>query len=147
MRTTLTHSEAWSRHVANWQPPNDAGIYVPARELNEREEVIRTVSEGHYNDNYVDLLCREQFRVWSGLPPMEEFVGHVYWGTMSNEARSSYHCQAIDRYEGEGGETLYTAEILQRECVDGLCYEWVSEVLLAVPRDVFFFVDKPYTRE
>jgi len=141
-------SEAWNRHVRNWKPPPDADKYVSARELNHLQ-TIKTTSEGYYDANYVEQLCREHFRVTSGLTPNPEYVPYVYWGTMSNEARSSYYCRAVDRFRRKkDGETRYTVELYTRdETQNGQCRERLAEVLLSVPRDVFLFVDFPYTRE
>jgi hypothetical protein len=124
---------AWDYHVANWKPPEDADRYIDAVTLNEREQVMRTVAEGHYTEEYNRLLCRGWFRVWSGLPK-------------DGAEEDKFPCRAVFRYQ-VNGEDFYTAEIYEPYEEDEVWYNELSEVLLRVPRDAFVFEDRPYSRE
>ena len=75
--------DAWLRHVQNWKPVDDAESFIPAFELNQIEEFLRTSEEQQSNPypTSVDIHCLRQFladnwdedldeewdRIWEGL--------------------------------------------------------------------------------
>jgi len=96
-------------------------------------EVIRTVKEGHYDEEFVYLACRDLYRLWHGLPPLDD-------------GKSHYCCRATDRYR-KNGETLYAAEIYSVVEQEDTSRSTVAEVLFDLPRDAFVFEDRLYSRE
>jgi hypothetical protein len=125
--------EAWNRHVAEWEPPTKADTYMQGFEL-EGVERLRTVSEGFYPAESVQVYCRDEFRVWSGLEEGEVDL---------------QLCRIADRYKDENGDYRYRAEIVEQvEYMDALhCFEELLEVLFDVPRDCFHLEDTLYSRD
>lgn len=133
----LDYGEEWQRHwddhVRNWRPPPDADKYVPAVDLNEQEEVIRTVYEGGYDETHMDLKCHDFYRIDQGL-------------LFYDDDEKMYHCRAIHRRLVDG-EYLYTVEVYTPDATEIESTLFVDEVLWNVPRDAFEFVDKRYSRD
>jgi SET domain len=124
--------DAWNNFVANWAPPKGSDKYYASYDLNGNTDVIiRTVAEGGYSSSQVEVSCLDIYRVWSGLEPT-----HI----------ESHTCRAIDRFE-RNGEQRYTVELYYTFDEEEGCSEQVFEVLLDVPRDVFWFTDAPYSRD
>lgn len=136
---------AWKRHVSTWQPPVGAEDYIMAAELNERE-VIPTVHEQshHRNEEYVHLYCRDIYRRWSGLRTADKKDKSTV--ANANSYSSFVSCRAVNRFIFHG-ETMYTAELFTRATENGKTEDRVTGVLFMMPRDAFFFQDKPYSRE
>jgi len=101
--------------------------------MNENELIIRTVAEGHYDEEFVTLNCRDLYRIWQGLPTKDD-------------GKDYYYCRATNRIE-RNGEYLYTAEIYDVVEKGSKERAEVKEVLINVPRDAFMFQDRLYTRE
>lgn len=128
--------EAWKHHVSNWKPPQDADKYMASYDLNQNPDlIVRTVAEGFYRSDQVEVRCMDVFRVWSGLEP--------------SATADAHYCRAVDRFQRNDGELRYTVELYYRHSKrkDSQCYEKLFEVLLDVPRDVFRFSDAPYARD
>ena len=56
------------------------------------------------------------------------------------------YCRAVDRIVVQG-EEMYTVEYYSREVFESISMNSVYDVLFLLPRDVFFYQDKPYSRE
>jgi hypothetical protein len=129
---------AWQDHVAAWQPPESAASYRPAYELDADIDLdLPTVEEGSYEHvEHLSLLCREEYRIMSGLPE----------NTWDDEVM--YPCRVVDRFQ-VNGETFYTAEIYDEvdDWESETTYTVLEEVLFVVPRDAFCFEDSYYSRD
>jgi hypothetical protein len=129
---------AWQKHVAAWQPPASAASYRPAYELDaDIDSDLPTVEEGSYEHvEHLNLLCREEYRVMSGLPE----------NTWDDE--TMYPCRVVDRFLVHG-ETFYTAEIYAEvdDWESETTFTVVEEVLFMVPRGAFCFEDTYYSRD
>lgn len=132
--------QAWQNHVSNWAPPLGASEYRPAFELNDDHHLIlNTMDEKVYDGNLLELKCHEFYRVVNGKEPLEDF-------------NFMHHCRPLARtqHRGENGDFYsYIVIVYYRFENDGddHCWEEPMEVLFDLPRDAFFFVDVPYTRD
>ena len=122
---------SWLDHLSQWKPPRDA--YASASQLNERliDDDFFQFQEVSEQDA-VELRCRDAYRLISGLHEMEV-------------EQESHRCRVILTSQG----TFYAAELVEQLSYKYAeqCYEHVSEVLWHVPRDAFYFHDKPYSRD
>jgi hypothetical protein len=134
---------AWNSHVKSWTPPKRADAYVSAVHRNEQEHVLRTVREGHYDETYTRLHCRDVYRVWSGLdvddPDLDDDDG---------ESDKKLHpCRVILRSDCTADDCIYAAEITEAVVTERTTEIRVKEVLFAIGRDAFVFVDEALERE
>ena len=127
---------AWIRHVHSWNPPPRAESYISASELNDDSDlIIRTMSEGSYGTDHVQLFCLELFRRLNGLEKDLESELHT--------------CRVVARYGRGDGQTRYVAEIITYTTNEKneTCFEEFDEVLWDLSRDSFYFEDAPYSRD
>lgn len=131
---------AWASHVKSWTPPKRADSYVDAVHRNEQEVVLRTVREGHDDETYTRLHCRDVYRVWSGLDvsKIDEDGG---------PDKTLHPCRVVLRSDCTSGDCVYAAEITNAVVTERMTQLRVEEVLFAVPRDAFVFVDEALERE
>ena len=136
---------AWEAHVASWESPR----MIPpksAAELNNETTKLRTIfdeyDERHYPDS-VELFCdtevhnaESDWKKRHAKGTLKEYLASidaVWWP-----------CEIL-RYKTDPktGETLYTVHMFE---VDG---EQIRNSILVedVPRDIFHFVDGPYSSD
>ena len=128
---------AWSKHVRNWKPAPNANNYIPSWEYNAQVDIeLPTLRENpaFYNNGYVTMNCREIYRVMNGMDPMDQ---------------SFYPCRVVQRHHNQHGEYSYVVELTDHEIFQHsrICYEVVTEVLFDIPRDAFYFLDVPFSRD
>jgi len=130
--------EAWNHHVRTWKPPKNADKYIPAYELEYDVDChIRTIYEEPYSDNIL-LYLHEEYRLFHGLP------------SSAAKFREWHRPRVLDRYQDANNKTVYMVEIFHEIEDEGRKMTWVKydkQVLFAVPRDAFQFLDAPYTRD
>jgi hypothetical protein len=142
---------AWDAHVQHWKPPPRADHYRPAVELNADDQLILpTRAEGQYPG--VHVLCRKAYMRLQGHRRMaeeddEEEEDEIDEDDVDSIAHTVY-CRPSRRF-AKDDDYLYTAELYQY--VDRpdhqQCYEVLTGVLFAVPRDAFLFADMAYARD
>ena len=120
---------AWNEHVKNWKPVRGAEDYVPAFELEQSEERLRTEFEqmtNPYPPN-VEIQVLDQFF-------------HKGWERQyKKELKRTDERRSVDilRYEEtDEGEFLYT-----------VVEHWEDELYEGLPREAFRFVDLPHTTD
>jgi hypothetical protein len=127
---------AWEAHIQRWKPPLRAESYRPAAELNQDEHhIVRTVDEALYQD--VRVMCHHWYRY---------LQGHRVANAEDSFTQADY-CRPTSRRITVNGETLYTAELYNFVSDVDECYEVFFGVLFDLPRQVFLFVDLPYTSD
>ena len=137
---------AWTQHVANWVPPSGAAAYISASELNELERIPTIRENEHHSGEYVDLLCHAIYRKWFGLMTAKEEQEKEAENESYDIFKEKNYCRAVDRIVVQG-EEMYTVEYYSREVFESISMNSVYDVLFLLPRDVFFYQDKPYSRE
>jgi len=137
---------AWTQHVAKWVPPPGASAYISAFELNERERIPTIRENEHHSEEHVDLLCRAIYRKWFGLMTAKEEQEKKAEDESYDIYREKNYCRAVDRTDVQG-EEMYTVEYYSREVFESTSIYSVYAVLFFLPRDVFVYQDKPYSRD
>jgi hypothetical protein len=145
--------EAWTKHTELWRPPEGAISYVDAVRRNEQEQVLRTVSEGHYDEKYTRLHCRHPYLAWFGIDDHddEEDDSDDDQDEKKEEddrtQKKLYPCRVISKEVDSSGEYWYTAELTTTVVQAKQTELQVDGILLRVPRDAFVFVDESLSRE
>lgn len=140
---------AWKQHLSTWKPPLDAKTYIPAVELNDRvaDVISMTHETPRHNEDYVSLYCRPVYRKWYGALTAEEERELLTEFNETDLYPIKNYCRAIDRFE-VNGEVMYTVEFFTIDRANNITAIGPAyDVLLVVPRDVFFYEDKEYSRE
>jgi hypothetical protein len=113
-------------------PIPNSESYATSYELNRRlNEAILTVDEGFYGDDML-FFCRESYRRMRGFEPHED-----------SNLKGTHPCTVVFRSQNRYGEYRYIAHIE----FDNNDFDKTHEYLFDLPRDAFFFQDKPYTRD
>ena len=135
---------AWEAHLASWQPPTRIPAKLAA-ELNNETKLRTTfeeLTERHYPAT-VDLFCDTLVR-----NPDTQWKEHYAAGTLKEHLASKdaawWPCEIL-RYKMDPatGQVLYTIHM----------FEWNGEqvqnsiLVEDVPREIFHFVDQPYTSD
>jgi SET domain len=135
---------AWQSHMASWKPVPGAAEYTSALQLNTDTSRLRTLDENTEESQYpenVQLLCDVSCHI-----DAEEVQRHFSTATLAAYLREKnqewWPCTVLDYELDEAvGQYLYTIEMQEVE-------EPFEDFLVHdVPREIFHFVDKPYTTD
>ncbi len=139
--------DAWTNHVENWQPIEDATNYKASWHFNTVKDVIKTHQEEPYPENIL-ILCTIPQDGWIDYAEVvnSPFGKAMIWSYEDDNIffdafENASPCTILDRETSPGDsgvEDYYTARIESHDDVHG-------QVVTRIPRQFIFFADKPYT--
>jgi hypothetical protein len=98
--------DAWAAHVANWNPPQGANLYVYPEEMDETE-ALRTVKEQEAKPYPKNLITMCSTPDWSRKDSMA-----IDWYSPEWEwAEAMAYCHILERNRAEDGDYEYTVSI------------------------------------
>jgi hypothetical protein len=132
--------DAWRQHVESFILRRPG--YAPAFELNKRMDLqIQTIDEYDYDAEGIQIYCWNYYLKLQGVEPVMDKVEYS-------------PCQVVVRTSSSNGSATtgnddrYVAEIWEVELTKfGQVKHHITGVMFDVPRDAFYFVDMPYTRD
>ncbi|KAL7555942.1 hypothetical protein ACA910_005482 [Epithemia clementina (nom. ined.)] len=161
---------AWSQHVASWLPPTANCTPISAFDLNKQHADLKipTAAEGLASFSLLnDHLCDSTAMPNQHFPTMECQVYYLesWWLDEDYDYGKYLHpCRPIDRFQNKVGQNLYIVQVLfyreanldeddeyeyeeEEEGSQAVCGEFEVGLLFGVPGDIFYFTDRPYTRD
>jgi hypothetical protein len=138
---------AWQEHVKEFQV--ERKDYNPAFELNRMVDLsVKAFDEYDYKSDGILVFCRRFHILLSGID-IEEADDWEGYQAEPHMRLGIYPCRVIQRHH----DNSYTAELIRHQRIededvgDRQQQYVVSHVLFDVPRDTFYFRDKPDQRD